>query len=116
MDAFYGQHLDCFNSVQLCFTLAAYATYRKWREGRGRSWLALSLAAFLVASLTEWTGFYIVLMVFIEDLVRWRTTGGSPRGAGSIPSTPLSPPGVAHSAGGGAVDRSGVSGVIVAGR
>jgi len=68
MDVFYGPQVEVFGSLVLFFILVSYLTYRKWRQKSSVGYLVLSLLCFLIAICTEWTGYYILILIGIEEI------------------------------------------------
>lgn len=67
MDAFYGPQVEVFGSTVLFFILSSYALYRRWRRTGLRRDLWTSALAFLLALCTEWTGYYLLVLVLAEE-------------------------------------------------
>ncbi|MDD5555831.1 MAG: glycosyltransferase family 39 protein [bacterium] len=72
MDLFYGPQVEVFGSMVLFFILMSYASYRSWRAAPQRRLPALSVIAFVLAIATEWTGYYALVLIAVEEIARPR--------------------------------------------
>jgi len=70
MDAFYGPQVEVFGSLVLFFILCAYLCYRRWICTSRASYLFASLLSLTLAIFTEWTGYYTLILIAVEEWLR----------------------------------------------
>lgn len=78
MDAFYGPHVEVFGSAVLFFILASYLSYREWTRTAQSRYCVTSLLSYVLAMGTEWTGYYVIILVLVEELFREKSLKGAP--------------------------------------